>query len=274
MIVGTSMLYRLISGTWRLMPLDISGLKSRQNARPKCTMKRLFIAAAAIGAAFIALPATAQNWPGNEVWPGYTGGVNVNPPYQQPEIDNSGVYERADAVNAITTALTSCAYRNAPDGLIDHYINNGRQATLRTGVSNPCWQFYDSISSIDGPDAAMNIVKAIEGSAINQCLGSHPNALCGRGWNAGGLLPRKISDDVRSERTPTTWVAILLVYKAPYDSVNWHGPWSRGMTISGKNFYDSEDACKSDTEGWISRIHQGMKAPIRYRCVPFHQNLR
>src|SRR5690242_20319089 len=37
----------------------------------------------------------------------------------------------------------------------------------------------------------------------------------------------------------TTWVAVLVVYVAPADAVDWHGPWTRGTTIAGKNFFAS-----------------------------------
>jgi hypothetical protein len=70
------------------------------------------------------------------------------------------------------------------------------------------------------------------------------------------------------------WVAILLVYAAPPDAVDWRGPWTRGMTVSGKNFYPSEAACQADTDGWIARIHHDMKAPILYRCVRFPESLK
>jgi len=70
-----------------------------------------------------------------------------------------------------------------------------------------------------------------------------------------------------------TWVAIVLVYQAPADAVDWRGPWTRGMTIGGKDFFPSERACKAETEGRITRMHQGMKAPMLYRCVPFPESL-
>jgi hypothetical protein len=62
----------------------------------------------------------------------------------------------------------------------------------------------------------------------------------------------------------TVWLAVLLVYTAPANSVDWHGPWStkQHMTVAGKNLFPSEAACKVDTEQWIARVHQDMKAPI------------
>lgn len=76
-----------------------------------------------------------------------------------------------------------------------------------------------------------------------------------------------------SAQPPKVWVSILLVYAAPDNAVNWHGPWTRGMTFAGKNFYPTEAECKNDTDGWIGRLHEGMKAPVLYRCVPFQESL-
>jgi hypothetical protein len=45
------------------------------------------------------------------------------------------------------------------------------------------------------------------------------------------------------------------------------------MTIAGKTFYASETECRSDNEARIARMHQGMKAPMRYRCIPFPESL-
>lgn len=71
-----------------------------------------------------------------------------------------------------------------------------------------------------------------------------------------------------------TWVAVLVVYVAPSsDAVNWQGPWAHGMTIAGENFFASEAECRADTEARIKAIHQRMKAPILYQCVPFQESL-
>lgn len=173
-------------------------------------------------------------------------------------------------VGNISTALTSCAYRNA-DSLVDHYIGPN-QAQLRMGSANPCWQFYEEIAAVDGAEPAAGIFKAIEGSVISQCRSDHPSELCGRGWDSEhGLLPRKIAET--APPPSRTWVAVLLVYSAPSNAVNWHGPWAKGMTIAGRNFYPSEASCEADTEAWIARVHQGMKVPTKFRCVPFPETL-
>jgi hypothetical protein len=70
-----------------------------------------------------------------------------------------------------------------------------------------------------------------------------------------------------------TWIAILMIYAAPADAVNWEGPWTRSMVVSGKNFFATEAECRNDTISWIGRIHQDMLAPIRFQCVAFASSL-
>ncbi len=69
------------------------------------------------------------------------------------------------------------------------------------------------------------------------------------------------------------WIIVLLVYVAPPKSVDWPGPWARGMSMTGKSFFESEADCRNYAIGWIGRIHQGMLAPIRFQCVPFPASL-
>lgn len=63
------------------------------------------------------------------------------------------------------------------------------------------------------------------------------------------------------------WLLILVVYAAPDDAVNWSGPWTFGMTRVMENHYRSEVECRNSAVELIGRIHEGMRAPIRYRCV-------
>lgn len=70
------------------------------------------------------------------------------------------------------------------------------------------------------------------------------------------------------------WVIVLLVYVAPATAVNWNGPWSKGMTVAGKDFFRSEGECRNEAIQWIARMHAGgMLAPIRFQCVPFPNGL-
>jgi hypothetical protein len=71
----------------------------------------------------------------------------------------------------------------------------------------------------------------------------------------------------------TIWVALLLVYQAPSNAVDWPGPWQAGRTIAAKNFWRTEAECRNDTVQWIGQLHQGMLAPIRFQCVGFPSGL-
>lgn len=63
------------------------------------------------------------------------------------------------------------------------------------------------------------------------------------------------------------WIAIFIVYQAPPNAVDWNGPWSFGMTHVADAQYASEAECRSEAVQFIGRMHQGMLAPMRYRCI-------
>ena len=63
------------------------------------------------------------------------------------------------------------------------------------------------------------------------------------------------------------WTLILAVYLAPANAVDWDGPWKVGKTFHPEKFYQSEAECRTDAIEIIGRLHQGMLAPIRFRCV-------
>lgn len=69
------------------------------------------------------------------------------------------------------------------------------------------------------------------------------------------------------------WLLVLVIYAAPDDAVNWNGPWTFGMTHTVETPFASKTACRSAAEGVIQRLHEGMKAPIRYRCVAVEGDL-
>jgi hypothetical protein len=69
------------------------------------------------------------------------------------------------------------------------------------------------------------------------------------------------------------WILILVVYVAPADAVDWDGPWEIGMTKVVEEPFETEATCRSEAIQMIGRIHQGMLAPIRYRCVPIEAKL-
>ncbi len=70
-----------------------------------------------------------------------------------------------------------------------------------------------------------------------------------------------------------TWLLVLIVYAAPPDAMNWDGPWTFGMTHLVEEPYSSEAACRSAAAGMIQRLHQDMRAPNRFRCVPVEAGL-
>jgi hypothetical protein len=70
-----------------------------------------------------------------------------------------------------------------------------------------------------------------------------------------------------SSNVTNTWLLILVVYAAPPDAVDWDGPWDFGMTQVVDTQFRSEAECRNSAVQLIGKLHQGMLAPIRYRCV-------
>ena len=69
------------------------------------------------------------------------------------------------------------------------------------------------------------------------------------------------------------WVLVFVIYAAPADAVDWDGPWEIGMTRMVEETFDTEAECRTTAIQTIGRIHQGMLAPIRYRCIPVEAGL-
>jgi hypothetical protein len=65
-----------------------------------------------------------------------------------------------------------------------------------------------------------------------------------------------------------TWLLILMVYEAPANAVDWDGPWNLGMTEVADNRFASEAECRNFGIRLIGKMHDGMLAPMRFRCVP------
>jgi len=63
------------------------------------------------------------------------------------------------------------------------------------------------------------------------------------------------------------WLLVLAVYAAPPDAVDWDGPWQLGMTKLLDQQFDTEAECRNFAVQLIGRMHEGMLAPMRYRCV-------
>lgn len=69
------------------------------------------------------------------------------------------------------------------------------------------------------------------------------------------------------------WLLILAVYAAPPDAVDWDGPWELGMTKLLEQQFETEAECRNFAVQLIGRMHQGMLAPMRYRCVSIESGL-
>ena len=69
------------------------------------------------------------------------------------------------------------------------------------------------------------------------------------------------------------WLLILAVYAAPPDAVDWDGPWSLGITKLMDQQFNSEAECRNFAIQLIGKMHDGMLAPMRFRCVNVESGL-
>ena len=63
------------------------------------------------------------------------------------------------------------------------------------------------------------------------------------------------------------WLLVLVIYAAPAGAVDYDGPWKFGMSKLPEKQYSSEAECRTEAIQFIGRLHQGMLAPVRFRCV-------
>lgn len=63
------------------------------------------------------------------------------------------------------------------------------------------------------------------------------------------------------------WLLVLAIYTAPADAVDWNGPWVADKPVVMDDQFDSAAECRTFAVQLIGRMHQGMLAPMRYRCV-------
>lgn len=70
------------------------------------------------------------------------------------------------------------------------------------------------------------------------------------------------------------WGLLILFYTAPHNAVDWKGPWDAHKFYSFKEMFASEQECIDIGKEFIANIGKGMKAPARYRCIPFDQKLQ
>lgn len=69
------------------------------------------------------------------------------------------------------------------------------------------------------------------------------------------------------------WLLIISIYAAPPDAVDWDGPWELGMTRMMEDQFASEAECRNFAIQLIGKLHEGMLAPMRYRCVAVEAGL-
>jgi hypothetical protein len=69
------------------------------------------------------------------------------------------------------------------------------------------------------------------------------------------------------------WLLALTIYAAPADAVNWDGPWTLGVAHLLDEQFDTEAECRNSAIRLIGRMHDGMLAPIRHRCIPVEAGL-
>lgn len=68
-------------------------------------------------------------------------------------------------------------------------------------------------------------------------------------------------------------VMVLWVYAAPNRSVNWDGPWNFGMSRTMETTYRDEASCRNSAVTFMAKMHEGLLAPMRFRCIPIQGSL-
>ena len=63
------------------------------------------------------------------------------------------------------------------------------------------------------------------------------------------------------------WLLVIGIYAAPGNAVNWDGPWRLGMSQALDQRFSSEAECRNSAIQFMGKMHEGMLAPIRFRCV-------
>lgn len=90
---------------------------------------------------------------------------------------------------------------------------------------------------------------------------------------AGVLLLTALVAPATAIAQRSVWVAVMVIYQAPSDAIDWQGPWTRGKAFVNPTFFSSEPECRQASEQLIRKMNEGMKAPIRYQCTPFSESL-
>ena len=69
------------------------------------------------------------------------------------------------------------------------------------------------------------------------------------------------------------WLMVFWVYAAPNSAVNWDGPWNFGMSRTLDTTFRDEASCRNAAITFIAKMHEGMLAPMRFRCIPIQGSL-
>ena len=69
------------------------------------------------------------------------------------------------------------------------------------------------------------------------------------------------------------WLLLFTIYAAPPNAQDWNGPWTLGMSRLIEQQFHSEAECRNSAIQLIGRMHQGMLAPMRFKCVPVNMTL-
>lgn len=69
------------------------------------------------------------------------------------------------------------------------------------------------------------------------------------------------------------WLLIIAVYTVPANAVDWDGPWGLGLTNLMDQQFMTEAACRNFAIQFIGKMHDGMLAPMRFRCVAIEASL-
>ena len=69
------------------------------------------------------------------------------------------------------------------------------------------------------------------------------------------------------------WLLVIVIYSAPGNAVDWDGPWKFDGSRPFQRTFTSEAECRNTAIQFIGDMHQGMLAPMRFRCVSFEAAL-
>ncbi len=69
------------------------------------------------------------------------------------------------------------------------------------------------------------------------------------------------------------WLLVFSIYAAPSDAVDWNGPWKLGTSRVLGSPFQSEAECRNSAIQFIGKMHQGMLAPMRFKCVGVEASL-